>query len=422
MTRLKRIACRGIALDRLIKLAALLLLVIGLAWNGLAAWRFLPRSGGDFAHFHAAARSVLEAHSPYAAGPGRASLDYPPLVPLFMAPLGALDLGAAREAWLVLSLACLAAAALCTWRWLGGSASAALAVAGTWTLAGTVQENLGLGQMNPLILLLLAAALLLAERRPGVAAALVGVGAALKVWPGLLLAGWLGRVRALAVGVVAAAAGLVVAGLLLGALTPPPHLPQSAGYWMGSPAFLNASVAAVAVRFTYPLSIEAAPRVLAEWQSATDAGYALDGRRAKVSLGVALATLCLGLLALGRASFWSNPEGRQWAIPSLVALALLASPISWYHYQICQLPALAGLAWSAWQRRRAGTLLGLALLTVLLTRGQVLGALAQRTALSPASMLLLPGLTIAGANLVLMILLLRRVRAASGEGDRVALP
>jgi len=408
--------------DRRVKLAALLLLVVGLAWNGLVAWRFLPRSGGDFAHFHAAARAVLEGHSPYAARPGGASLDYPPLVPLLMAPLGALDLGAARGIWLVLSLACLAASALGTWRWLGGSASAAVAVAVTWTLAGTVQENLGLGQMNPLILLLLAGALLLTRKRPGVAAALVGVGAALKIWPGLLLAGWLGRVRALAVGVIAAAAGLVVAGLLLGALTPPPHLPQSAGYWMGSPAFLNASLPAAAVRLTYPLSAEAAPAVLAEWRSATSAGYTLDGPRAKVSLAVALSTLFLGLLALGKTRPWSSPEGREWMIPSLVALALLASPISWYHYQICQLPALAGLGWTAWQRRRAGTLLGLALLTVLLTRSQVLGALAQRTALSPAGMLLLPGLAIAGANLVLLILLLRRVRAASGEGDRVALP
>jgi hypothetical protein len=59
------------------------------------------------------------------------------------------------------------------------------------------------------------------------------------------------------------------------------------------------------------------------------------------------------------------------AMAAAVSLALLASPISWYHYQLLQLPGLALLA-RRWASRPV-RLLGLAALAAGLTWTQVAG-------------------------------------------------
>jgi hypothetical protein len=74
----------------------------------------------------------------------------------------------------------------------------------------------------------------------------------------------------------------------------------------------------------------------------------LDRAGAALSLAVAGATL-LGGLALLLAGRRRDPsaEASQWAIAAALSLAILASPISWYHYQLLQIPGVTLLLASA---------------------------------------------------------------------------
>jgi hypothetical protein len=378
---------------RVVWLLGVLLLGVYLYRNGMMVWPFLFRSAGDFIHFHAAGRALLQGESPYAEW-----LAYPPLMPLLMAPFGALDLQAARIAWFLVSHACILGAALLLWRPLGADTAAFAAIAAVWALGGAAQETLGLGQVTPLLLLLVAWAFRTDSARPERSAAALGLAAAVKLWPGLLLAADLrpGRRRALLIGIGTAALGIAIPLVLLMTLAPPPWTPRNAGFWMGTPAPLNVSLPATALRLTYERNGEEIPE---DWQAGTHPRIELPAWRQAVTAGTAAATLLLGLLLV------PVFRSRLHLLAALVALALLASPISWYHYQMMQFPGLALLTAEALRSRAWGRLAGVTALEFALTRSEFRDLL--------AGWPMLPGIVLVLMGAVLFVVLLNEGRRPS---------
>jgi len=393
--------------DRVRRTGAAWLLAAGvLVYAVLQVWlpaRHLADSPGDFGNYYQAARAILAGSSPYTVH----NFDYPPLVSLVVLPLGLLSLEGARIAWFVLSEIALLAAAALTWRALGGGARAAAIVAVLWCFAGTIQANLAVGQVHPLMLALLAGAFAALDRRPRLAGVLLGLAAALKLWPALLLGVFLLQRRwgAFASGVATAAAGVLVPLALLAAALPPPALPASAGYWRGNPAPLNLSLPATALRLaTWPAAPpdgvhrgngtdgtngvrlgagahpgeEEGPRQGAEagarqgdrqgagparpmpraWLRGNNPRvFKLPSGLAQLSVLVSLLCLAAGGTALagigmtGRRLHAGGPASGRTMLAALVSLALVASPISWYHYQLFQLPGLALVGAGLWRHR-----------------------------------------------------------------------
>ncbi len=276
----------------------------------LALFRVLPflaKRGGDFANLHRGAAALVAGESAFA----RPELDYPPLVPVILAPLGLLPLAEARMVWLGLSLAALVAALVVIWRVAGGDGAASCAIAAVLALDGSALPNLALGQLHPLLLLLLALALLLHSARPRLAAAAVGLAAALKIWPGLLLLSWLPRLpwlpwrgspggndalRTWLSGALTWALLFILPWTVLVVATPPPHLPLAHGYWLGTPALLNFSAPAAALRASYGWEPGAA--LPDDWVAGVSASWSLTRERQCISVFASLLVLATGLALL----------------------------------------------------------------------------------------------------------------------------
>ncbi|HWM92274.1 MAG TPA: glycosyltransferase family 87 protein [Thermoanaerobaculia bacterium] len=376
--------------------------------NGLVVWPWLFQTEGDFGNYWRAAGEILDGRSPFTP-----TLNYPPLIAFLLLPLGALPLDAARVSWFLISHACVLGAAVALWRPLGRDLRALAVLGALWACGGTLQENLALGQVNSLLLLVLALAIRWELERPGRAAAMIGLGAGLKLWPGLLLLQYLarGRFRALAVGVVALALCVTVPLLLVATFLPPPHLPQGTGYWMGTPAPLNVSLPALALRLTYPIGDDG--DLPQDWKTGTSVGLHLDSRRRQISVVVSLTALALGLGALALARWGKRrPDGGRWALVALTALAGLAAPLSWYHYQLLQFPGLALLGTAYLHRRAWLPLAGLVALTAGLTRNEIRDLLVGD---GGAERSLVMGAVIVLLNTILFVLLLREMRRDRSE-------
>jgi hypothetical protein len=342
--------------------AVLALALMVLLWS--AVWvpvRERPRFPADFDNYHRAARALVAGESPYSVH----NFDYPPLLALVVAPLADLTLPEARWAWLWLSQIALVAAAAGVWRWLRddrrlGPLPAVTVVAGCFALLGTITENLVLGQVHALMLALLGWALASWRRRPAGAAALVGVAAALKLWPALLLAPLLAarRWRALAAG-VATTLGLVAGPLLLfTVLLPPPTLPASSGFWMGTPAPLNLTLPALAVRMRDWIGDWPAPDEPFPWSwryGHNPEVFTLEPAAAVISVGLSATLLAAGLalvlLRLRRSPASArgghrvpSPGDELRAVTAIVPLVLAAAPLAWYHYQLFLVLPLAAVA------------------------------------------------------------------------------
>ncbi len=340
----------------------------------------LDRYDADFRNYYAAAVHLLAGLSPYDVK----GFDYPPLTALIVLPVAWLPYPQARVAWLLANWLCLAAAGFLMVRILGGDRASLLTVAACWALCGTVAENLVLGQVNPILLFLVVLAWWDVSRgRGAVAAGAIGLATALKLWPGVLLvalATW--HWRRAAAG-LAAAVALVALSWLPFLVLPPPHSPARADYWAGTPALLNFSLPAVALRLADPPT---PGQILPlSWRNGNDPlAFKLPARQAALSAGLAALVLASGglwLLRTGRRNGGGGEVPALAALPAMaaaVSLALLASPICWYHYQLLQLPGLALLArrWAARPASRPwwlGRLAGLAALAAGLTWTQVAG-------------------------------------------------
>jgi hypothetical protein len=360
--------------------------------NGVVVWPFLFRSVGDFGNHHEAGQALLRGESPFANW-----LNYPPSLPFLMVPLALLDYETARIVWFLAGHACLLGSALLLWRPLGGDFAAFVAIGAVWAFAGAAQESLGLGQVTPLLLLLVVWAM----RGSAGSGAAMGLAAAVKFWPGVLLAGELlaRRWRALRVGIVVAILGVAVPQLLLMALVPPPWGPLNSRYWMGTPAPLNVSIPATALRLTYSPADGPVPR---DWEVGNHTALRLPDWRWAVSATTAGVVLVAGLLLVARFRRRADPGNRIPLLASLVALALLASPIAWYHYQMMQFPGLAWLTADAFRRRAWPRLAGVTALEFALTRYEFRDLL--------AGLPMLPGIVLALLGVVLFGLLLAEVR------------
>jgi hypothetical protein len=351
----------------------LLLAALGLVYLAhQVAWpaRHLPRLTGDVANYLAAARSLAAGGSPFAVH----GFDYPPLLAFLVLPLAPLDDLAARWVWFGVGQIALLAAAWGTWRAAGGGRDAALAVAATWALGGTAAVNVAIGQATPLLVAAIALALALLPRRPAAAGAWVGLAAALKLWPALLLAAWLARPwrRGLVVG--AALFALLVAGPVswLAAAGRAPALPASSGYWAGTPAPLNVSLPAAVLRaLDPPAAGEPLPLTWTSGDSTAALPPAAWERGVAVAVGAVFVLVAAGAL-LAPALARRRPPSVL-AVATLASVAVVASPIAWYHYQLAHFPAIALLAAGELRARHWRPLAAFAALALVATHPEWIG-------------------------------------------------
>ena len=304
-------------------------------------------SPSDFRHYYRAAFCVVEAQSPYV----DADFDYPPAVAFLLTPLAFTDYVTARRIWFWCSQAFLLLAAFLTWRALGHDRAVACCVACVWALGGAAWEGLALGQLEPLLLLLLVLAYWRGAAAQG---ATLAAGFSLKFIPGvvsvapLLRRDW----RAVAVLAAVAIAGVFVPSAVISHWKSGPASPVRADYWMGTPAVLNWSLPAVALRIADPPVPGA--RLPLNWEFGNGpAGLHLPRGQQWLSVGIAAGVLMAGLGVLVTACRGRlNGAQAPWAAAALISLSVAASPISWNHYQILQYPGLALLLCRAVKLRR----------------------------------------------------------------------
>jgi glycosyl transferase family 87 len=322
----------------------------------LVPLRHVLAGTGDFRFYLGAGEMLLAGRSPYL-------LDYwgnPPLVAFLMAPFAALPRTAAWVAWFAISQAATLFAAAWTWRAERDHPWAGVVVAATWVAGHALVVSLAEGQVNSLLVALLCVALWPPARRHGVATIAVAVATALKLWPGILFLVDLlqRRFRVLVGGGLLAAALVVIPQGILALTCEGPMRPRYSEYWLGTPAFLNGSLPGTALRLREPL--RAGEELPANWVvgNQTEKLRLTPADRA-FSFGIAVATVLLGLALLLRVSR-RVPGVEPWRWGSaLVALALLAAPVSWPHYQVLQLPGTAALTLDWGTRRRWYALAGL---------------------------------------------------------------
>ena len=147
------------------------------------------------------------------------AFSYPPFAVLPFVPFTALSWRHAVQAWLALSVGLLVAAFVWTARAARLGAAAALTLAGVFLMSEPLENSLGLGQINQLLLALLALFVWsLASGRAVLGGAALGVATALRVHPALFI-GWLawrGKWRAFTVACLTAAACTALATAAVG--------------------------------------------------------------------------------------------------------------------------------------------------------------------------------------------------------------
>jgi len=306
----------------------------------------IPTPGlSDFRFYYYAAQHILNGESPFLT----ADYIYPPLLACLLVPLAAFDYFTARWIWFVFSHACLLAAAFLLWRRLGRDWIATSVIAFVWGAGWVAQDSFATGQPDPLLTL----AIVIACVSTGwIGYASAGAGFAVKLIPaalGLLAPlerNWRGFV------VFLASAGLLVAiPWAMVAMLRGPMGPANTDYLYGTPCVLSWSIPSVALRVLEPPSADG--KLPQDWVTGWDLPRLhLSVEQKFVSLSAALATLLAGLGLL-----WFKTRGKltREQIPiggtALIALALAASPIAWWHYQAMQYPGVALLLYYVIRRR-----------------------------------------------------------------------
>lgn len=402
--------------------ASVLAVVAGallLARAVILPWPHLGTDWSDFAAYWGAARQLDAGRSPYL----ESAYLYPPATAVLCLPLARLPYVWARRAWFVLSLLAVVAAWALLTRTVGGLDRPGLVVGAVLAVVGTLSENLVLGQLQPLLLLLLVGAHWAARRRLEVLeGVLLGLAAGLKLWPALLALVPVTARRWRAVGVTVAVAGsLVVGGWSLATALPGPSRPAGGDFLFGTPSVFSAGAVGVALRsLSVPAATEPIP---SRWYRA--GGHLQTLRLSGLDMGVgatvALLALVVGLAALagtGLLSGGPGAEGPRFA--SLLTLALLALPVSWYHYQLLQVVTLVLLLEWWWPRQRAAAVAAVAL--VLAASWSVATAVAAYVAVfgwgpGPAWLLVAAALTapVALAGLLAVIVGVARIQLRGGS-------
>ena len=242
---------------------------------------------------------------------------WPPFAALGLAPLGLLaraSLPVAIAIWSAISVACLASAMVLVRRW-GGWRTAALAFAAT---AVPIQTNLEHRNVNTILLVLVvAAAADLEDARDRRAGLWLGLAAAIKAFPALLIP-YLAlqrRWRAFGIATAVAAGGTLLALAPYGA----PGALSNAADWLQSSLAQD------------------------RWQLSLND----QSLRALVLRMGGAPTLALGLAVLCAAVILVSAGTRSWdALSGLGAVLLasvLAAPIAWIHYYVLAFPGWAAV-------------------------------------------------------------------------------
>jgi hypothetical protein len=299
----------------------------------------------DFRFYYYAAQHILHGESPYLTE----DYIYPPLLAGALAPIAGFDYFTARWIWFIFSHACLLGAGVLLWRRLGRNWMAAAVIAFVWSAGWVAQDNFATGQPDPVLTLLIVIALVSAGWMQGVAA---GAGFAVKLIPAVLgLLAPLERNRRAFVAFLASAALFMAIPWALVASLRGPLRPASTDYLYGTPCVLSWSIPSIALRAIEPPAPDG--KLPHDWITGWDLPrLRLSPEQKFVSLATALATFIAGLaLLLRKTRGQISPEQVPIAGASLIALALAASPIAWWHYQAMQYPGVALLLYYAMQRR-----------------------------------------------------------------------
>jgi len=266
----------------------------------------------------------------YAVSPPNQINAHPPSVILFHVPLALLPFTTARWLWLILSAGAAVLAVFLLLRELGMGRRPALAL-GIGALAlPPIQQDLGLGQINSILMLLLVYAWIALKRGRSFAGVPIGLAATLKIFPILLLIPLIkqghrhhARTAMLAAGVTSLI-GVFVLGFE-GTATFIAGGREDVAYWRSAPA--NTSLYALPFRWLSPST----------WRSdAPDTGIIAP------VLALALVAICIAFVISGRSKlaldpFWS-------AVPWIV----LATPLSWQTNLVLVLPLLIVAAARLW--------------------------------------------------------------------------
>ena len=305
--------------------------------------------GGDFAVFYYAERVLADGGDPYdrealdraarADGlRGRRSLPffYPPPFLLTMRWAPALEVGRAHQIWFWTSEALLLGLCgllLAAWRRVPGGLGLA-ALAALMVPAATIQ-NLVMGQVNLLVMLLAFAGLLLAERRRERAGGLlVGTACILKMSPALFVAWWLlqRRLRPALWAVAAGAAWTLVSIAVDGTTI------HQRFYLEVLPGFASGSYHGLTVPIGELLN-HSLPSFVAEWLPAPTGHNGLSPAARAISGALSLALLAVTAWRLRKPA--SDPLGRAAEIAAVGALTLLLPAYTYEHHLVWALPAVA---------------------------------------------------------------------------------
>ena len=271
---------------------------------------------------------------------------YTPAAALVFAAMSAVPVLALRLFFAFVSIASLAAALWLTWGLLGyrrtaGRAGAALGAAGIALWLGPVQQTLGLGQVNVMLMLIILADLSLPDDAwpKGIG---VGLAAGFKLTPLIFIAYLLLTRRLRAAAVSLGTFALTITGSLI--LLPS----QARQYWFDG-LFLDSN--------------RTGNNAYVGNQSLHGALARLVGDTSASELRWAAVPVLVGIAGLVLAAWWSRRGYEMIGILTCALTGLLVSPISWDHHWVWAAPALlvaveiaAGLQtslksrwrWAAW--------------------------------------------------------------------------
>lgn len=300
----------------------------------------------DFRFYYYAAGKIVHGQSPYLI----ADYIYPPLLACLLTPIARFDYLTARWIWFIFSHACLLAAAYLLWRRVGRDLPAASVIAFVWSAGWVAQDSFATGQPDPLLVLLIVIAITSTALMQGVA---IGAGFAVKLIPAVLglLAPLNRNWRAFAATLASAAALFAIPWGIIAFLDGPKR-PSNTDYLFGTPCVLSWSFPSVALRIIEPPSRDG--QLPNDWINGWDLPrLRLSTEQKVVSLAVSVTTFGVGLAGL---LFKTRGRIHTDEIPivgaALIALALAASPIAWWHYQAMQYPGVALLLIHAVRHRR----------------------------------------------------------------------
>jgi hypothetical protein len=335
------------AAERARRLALIALVALCALWY----WKqnvlnVLPTPGlSDFRFYYYAAQHILHGESPYL------TLDYvyPPLLACALTSIAGFDYFTARWIWFVFSHACLLAAAFLLWRHLGRDWIATAVIALVWSTGWVAQDSFATGQPDPLLVLTIVVACVSSGWLRGAA---TGAGFAVKLIPAVLglLAplqrNWRGFLAFLASAAFFMAIPWAIVAFLRG-----PMRPANTDYVFGTPCVLSWSIPSVALRVIEPPADDG--KLPNNWVNGWDLPRLhLSSTQKLVSLSAAFATLAPGIaLLFFKTRGKLTPQQVPIAGTALIALALAASPITWWHYQALQYPGVALLLYCAIRRR-----------------------------------------------------------------------